>query len=116
MSDDNEIRIAEATARFAEVTEERFKLLEARLDKHEEMNARLLGGLTQLWSGLEAVISSLMDNKTDEERQKFEETLQWYSTGLWKGIADSVMEQRPEETPGAVADDLGGEHPVQPDA
>lgn len=59
---------------------------EKRLDLHDEMLARLLGGYTQLWSGLEALIEFTLDDRPPEDRERWEAGLKWYSQELWKGV------------------------------
>jgi hypothetical protein len=97
---------------MAELINQRFELVDKQLESHDEMLGRLLGGLTQLWSGLEALIDFTLDDKPDEEKEKFRAGLQWYASELWKAIKQSAdLAGGDTEDLGAVADIPGGERP-----
>lgn len=86
--------------------------LEALVTKHDEMLAMLLASYTQLWSGLEALMGLILDDKPEEEREQFKSAVAWYSSELWKAMHHSGdLGRSHQETPGAVADVPGGERP-----
>jgi hypothetical protein len=109
--------------RFSDFLSNRFDGINQRLDeltqqveKHDEMLAMLLASYTQLWSGLEALMGLTLDEKPEEEREKFKAAVAWYSSELWKAMRHSGdLGRSHQETPGAVDDVPGGERPGGPD-
>ena len=101
---------------MAELINQRFEMIDQILEKHDEMLGRMLGGMTQLWSGLESLIEFIVDEKTPEEKEKFLAGLNWYSTELWKAIKQRVdVAGSDTETAGAMGDVPGGVSPGGPD-
>lgn len=91
--------------------------LEELVNKHDEMLAMMLAGYTQLWSGLEALMGVILDDKPEEEREKFKAAVTWYSSELWKAMHHSGdLGRSNQEAPGTVADVPGGERPGGADA
>lgn len=106
----------EALDKVFELISQRFDHLDKVIESHDEMLGRLLGGMTQLWSGLESLIEFILDDKSPEDKEKFITGLNWYSNELWKAVKQrvDVAGSDPEDT-GALGDVPGGERTVRPD-
>lgn len=85
--------------RFGDFLEQRFKKLEKRLEQHDEMLANMMGGYAQLWAGLEALLTVLMEDRPPEDREKWETALRYYSSELWKAIQSGTAEMAGGATP-----------------
>lgn len=69
--------------------------LEERQEQLETMLASLMGGMSQLWAALEALIEFNLEGKTDEEKEQWKASLAWYTNELWKAVKDSAMAGAP---------------------
>ena len=88
--------------------EQRFSMLEDRIEIIDKIQAQLMTGLGELWAGLEALTEFILDSKTEEEREGFKQGLARYSNELWKAVSESVTRTVEQPPDGANPTDVAG--------
>jgi hypothetical protein len=85
--------------RFSELLGAQFAKLEKRIEQHDEMLANIMGGYAQLWAGLEALLTVILEDRPPEDREKWETALRFYSSELWKAVQSGATEMAGGATP-----------------
>jgi hypothetical protein len=55
------------------------------------MCASLMGGVSQQWAALEALISFTLEGKSDDEKEQWKAAFAWFTNELWRAVKDSAM-------------------------
>lgn len=77
--------------KFGESLDNRFQRLEQRQEQLETMLASMMGGMGQLWAALEALISFVLEGKTEEEKEEWVASFAWFTNELWKQVKSSAV-------------------------